>query len=379
VIASVFLGLCVLLAITPLRRGGVSGFMVFMYCFLASELPFLALYYIVESSVQGAIQNKANTPMGWTAVALAAAAVLGTGVILARELRAGAVLDRALAEGLGTATVQRRAGRLPWVRILICPVLMRRRDVRRIANIAYGDAGRHNRLDIYQHRSPVPGAPVLVHFHGGGMVIGRKNRESLPLLYHLASQGWVCISANYRLRDAAQFTDHLIDVKKVIAWVRQHGAGYGADPDTLILSGTSSGGQLAALAGFTQNDRRFQPGFADVDTSVSAVVYLGGFYGFPGGAWSPLAADATDAPPFLIIHGKNDSVVPVEYARLFAGKLRRESPSPVVYAELPGAQHAFDRFHTIAFDTIVTAVESFAAWAIVSRDGTGAQARRPAA
>jgi acetyl esterase/lipase len=203
---------------------------------------------------------------------------------------------------------------------------------------------------------------VFVHFHGGGMVMGNKNRESLPLLYHLASHGWVCVSANYRLRDAARFTDHLIDVKKVIAWVRQHGVGSG----TVILSGTSAGGQLAALAAFTQNDPRFQPGFEREDTSVGGVVYLGGFYGFPGAAWSPLEADATDAPPFMIIHGKNDSVVPVEYARLLAGKLRRESPSPVIYAELPGAQHAFDRFHTISFDKVVTAVESFATWAAAS-------------
>ena len=377
-IASVFLGLCVLLAVAPPRRGGVPGFLVFIYSFLASELPFLALYYIVGSTVQDAIQGNVNTPVGWAAVGLAAAAVLGIGVILARELRADAILDRALAEGLGAAMIPRRTGPLPWARILICPVLMRRRGVRRVANISYGDAGRHNRLDVYRPRSPVAGAPVFVHFHGGGMVIGKKNRESLPLLYHLASQGWVCISANYRLRDAAQFADHLIDVKKVIAWVRQHGAEYGANPQTLILSGTSSGGQLAALAGFTQNDVRFQPGFEPEDTSVSAVVYLGGFYGFPGAAWSPLEADAAGAPPFLIIHGKNDSVVPVEYARLLAGKLRRESPSPVVYAELPGAQHAFDRFHTIRFDTTVTAVESFAAWAVASRGGTGPQACRRA-
>jgi len=142
---------------------------------------------------------------------------------------------------------------------------------------------------------------VFVHFHSGGTVIGNKNRESLPLLCHLASQGWVCISANYRLREAAQFTDLLIDVKKVIAWVRQHGTEYGANPETLILAGTSSGGQLAAPAGFTQNDRRFQPGFEREDTSVSGVVYLGGFYGFPGAAWPALEADAANAPPFLTV------------------------------------------------------------------------------
>jgi hypothetical protein len=55
-------------------------------------------------------------------------------------------------------------------------------------------------------------------------------------------------------------------------------------------------------------------------------------------------------------------VVPVEYARLFAAKLRRESPSPVVYAELPGAQHSFERYHSLCFDRVVTAVGTFAAW-----------------
>jgi acetyl esterase/lipase len=93
----------------------------------------------------------------------------------------------------------------------------------------------------------------------------------------------------------------------------------------------------------------------------------GGFHGFPDAPWSPLVADMSSAPPFVIIHGGNDSVVPVENARLFAARLRRESPSPVVYAELPGAQHAFDRFHTLRFDTVVTGVDSFADWAVASQ------------
>jgi hypothetical protein len=62
-----------------------------------------------------------------------------------------------------------------------------------------------------------------VHLHGGGYDQGRKNSQSLPLLYRLASQGWTCVSANYRLRPAARHPDHLIDLKKVIAWVRAHG------------------------------------------------------------------------------------------------------------------------------------------------------------
>jgi hypothetical protein len=52
----------------------------------------------------------------------------------------------------------------------------------------------------------------------------------------------------------------------------------------------------------------------------------------------------------------------VEVARLFADELRSVSNKPVVYAELPGAQHAFDLFHSLRFETVVDAIESFAAW-----------------
>ena len=51
-----------------------------------------------------------------------------------------------------------------------------------------------------------------------------------------------------------------------------------------------------------------------------------------------------DAPPFFVIHGANDTLVPVEQARSFVAMLRAESKNPVAYAELPGAQHAFEIF-----------------------------------
>lgn len=51
--------------------------------------------------------------------------------------------------------------------------------------------------------------------------------------------------------------NHLIDVKKVIAWVREHGEEYGADPSNLFLAGNSSGAHIAAIAGLTPNDPRF--------------------------------------------------------------------------------------------------------------------------
>ncbi|HXQ57924.1 MAG TPA: alpha/beta hydrolase [Actinomycetes bacterium] len=234
-----------------------------------------------------------------------------------------------------------------------------------MADIPYGDAGRRNLLDLYRHRARPPGGPVLIHLHGGGSSRGRKNRQALPLLYRLASQGWLCVSANYRLRPAAQHPDHLLDLKKVIAWVRAHGHQYGADPGLLLVSGSSAGAHLAALAALTPNDPAFQPGFEDADTSVTAAIGLNGWYGGYHGqedASSPLAGGRPEAPPFFIAHGDHDTVAPVEVARDFAATLGNLSTNPVVYAELPGAQHAFDLFGSLRFEMVADTIQAFAAW-----------------
>lgn len=207
---------------------------------------------------------------------------------------------------------------------------------------------------------------MLVHLHGGHFNSGRKSRESRPLLYRLASQGWVCITANYRLGPAAGFPDYLIDVKKVIAWVREHGREYGADPTTVFVAGSSAGGHLAASAALTPNDPAFQPGFEGADTSVTAAISLYGYYGAvdeaAGVPSSPVAYVGSDVPPFFVAHGEKDTMAPVEGARVFVERLRSTSSNPVVYAELPGAQHTFDTFHSLRFETVIDAIEAFTAW-----------------
>jgi acetyl esterase/lipase len=211
-----------------------------------------------------------------------------------------------------------------------------RRDVERVANISYGDGGMRNRLNFVPLALSAPECPCICALSRRHAHEGQEKPRGAPSAHQLASHGWVCTSANYRLRPRAQFPEHLIDVKKVIACVREHGPEYGAGLKTLILSGTSSGGQLAALGALTAGDRNLQPGFERAGTSVSAVVYLSGFYGCPGTRrqepWSPLARDASEAPPFLVLHGDKDSVVAVQQARLFVAHLRRTSPKPVIYA-----------------------------------------------
>jgi acetyl esterase/lipase len=371
---------CTLLALAPLRRPFTAGVLSFLLTLALNELPFFGFLYLLVTTLLTFSQNGAG-PGSRTAAGLAVLAAAGLAVIARRELRAGPAVARALDDGLGagrgSAALAAPRGWRRTARIVLAPLSFGRRDVERLANISYGPAGRRNQLDLYRHRARPAGAPVLIHLHGGALFMGRKNRESRTLLYRLAGQGWVCISANYRLGGAGRFPDHLIDVKKVIAWVRDSGPEYGADPAVLVLAGSSAGGQLAALAALTPGDPAYQPGFEDADTSVSAAVCLHGYYGQAGtgNPSSPLACDTAAAPPFFLVHGDHDSLIPVAAARLFAARLRAASASPVVYAELPGAQHGFDRFRSLRYEAVVDGIEAFAAWV---RSGRPAAAASPA-
>lgn len=318
------------------------------------ELPFLASSAFSASTALAAAEGDLGSPVTITAAVIAGASLTLTAW---RGMRALPILMRTMGD-------MRISPRLPWARILLCPFGFRPRSVERIANLSYGPHGVRNLLDLYRHRSAPGNAPVLIHFHGGYYRTGYKNSQALPLLHRLAERGWVTISANYRLGHAAGFEPHLTDAKRVVAWVRTHAREWGVDPDRIVLSGSSAGAHMSALAALTPGDPRFQPGFEDVDTSVSAVVGLGGFYGsyFDGDPDSdPLTHAHADAPPFLIVHGDHDTVVNVAGARRFVAGLQAVSAQPVVYAELPGAQHGFDLFHSPRFEAVVNAVEAFAA------------------
>jgi len=239
---------------------------------------------------------------------------------------------------------------------------------------------------------------VLLQIHGGGWTFGKKHEQALPLIYHLAARGWVVVTPNYRLSPRARFPDHLVDCKRALAWVRRNVAGYGGDPRFVAVTGGSAGGHLTALLALTANDLRLQPGFEAVDTAVAAAVPFYGVYDFtdrhqlkgsgaamvgwlektvmPCGPrqdpalWdlaSPIAQVRRDAPPFFILHGTHDSLASVEEARHFAELLRAASARPVVYAELPGAQHAWDTFRSVRAVESVQAVTRFLEWVRADR------------
>jgi len=335
---------------------------------------------------------------GQLALAFSVLIAVGLGLLIWEGERARTVLENALRAGLGDdykskIPPQRATSydlRTPW-RQLIMPFWMKHPDVERIHNLSYGPVKRRNLIDVYRNKAHPNGAPILIYVHGGAWVpVTHKDHQGKPLMLHLASRGWVCFAPNYRLSPPAVFPDHIIDVKKAIAWVREHAAEFGGDPNFIAIAGGSAGGHLSALAALTPNDPEYQPGFEDADTSVDACIPFYAVLDFTNDAsipavegrrWallepivmkkkfaenredyekaSPLHRVRPDAPPFFIIHGQHDSLVPVGEARHFEQHLRAMSQSPVVYAELPGAQHAFDVFPSIRSAHVVRAVERF--------------------
>ncbi|MEU0130862.1 alpha/beta hydrolase [Streptomyces sp. NPDC006289] len=378
---------CTFFAVAAPRGTPALAAMSFRFGLALNELPFLGLYWTLGATLLAAAQDDLSSAGGQVVLAVAAATTAGLVLSVRRSLRARPVLEAALGDGLGVDwrrdlgpdTAARLRRRPPLGRILFGPVLVRGGDVEHLPDIPYGDAGPRNLLDVYRRGDITEGAPVLVYFHGGGFRSGRKDREALPLLYRLAGQGWVCVSANYRLSPQARFPDPLVDAKKVIAWVREHGRTYGTDGSALFVAGSSAGGHMSCMAALTPNDPAYQPGFEQADTSVTAAISLYGYHG-------PVAADGRrpsspadhlrpDAPPILLAHGDKDTLVPVEDTRTFARRLADASSGPVVHAELPGAQHSFDLFHSLRFEAVVDAVESFAAWVLATRNSPRTDAR----
>ena len=382
---------------------GIAALVSFFPGWMVGELPVHSL--IGQATTVAVLVSLGGLDgMQWqgiAGVALTAGSCLGLYGLFCGARRTATTVETALVEGLGPRyrdeVVPRlreqfasRSSALGLARVL--PIA--RPDVERTANIVYHKVGRRQlRLDVYRHRSRPTKTPTLLYVHGGGWVIGNKRQQGLVTIHHLASRGWTCVTMNYRLSPRATWPDHIHDVKRAIKWIREHGAEYGADPDFIVIAGGSAGAHLASLAALTPNDIEYQREFPDVDTSVQACVAYYGVYDFAdrgdhfrhGGfrrllemvimkrrfatapeeydKASPIYRVGNHAPPFFMLHGDRDSLAPVAGARHFRARLAEQSEHPVVYAELAGAQHAFEIFPSVRSTNAIFGVERFCAHA----------------
>ena len=245
-------------------------------------------------------------------------------------------------------------------------------------------------LDVWRRKDlPVRPAPVLIFVPGGAWVHGGRQLQGYALMSQLAEMGWICLSVQYRVSPHHRWPSHITDVKTAIAWARANVDKFGGDRNFIAVAGCSAGGHLSALAGLTANDPEMQtelpPGS---DTSVDAVVGIYGRYDWEDRSTverdrfvdflervvvkrridrhpnmfrdaSPIARIHPDAPPFFVIHGSSDTVIPVAQARSFVERLRSISRSVVSYVELPGAGHGFDMTDGARTGAMSTAVGLF--------------------
>ncbi|WP_300678977.1 alpha/beta hydrolase [Nocardioides sp.] len=310
-----------------------------------------------------AVRRHRATPLG---LALTAATTVGLGVAIGSAWRSRITL----AEAAHTSPLPR-----PPLRRLLRPLHFRDTAVRVDRNLPYGPYGGRNRLDLYRPADrDGDGAPVLVQIHGGGWTIGSKEQQGRLLMNAMAAQGWVCVAINYRLAPRSRWPAHLDDVRAALGWVQREIRSYGGDPGHVVLTGGSAGGHLAALAALTA-----APG------SIAACVPFYGVYDLLGEdqdvftlgmresllaprifapdavdedyrVASPLHQVHPDAPDFLVLHGRLDTLVSVRQARAFVARLRAVSRGRVDYAELALTQHAFDVVGSVRAHHAVAAV-----------------------
>jgi len=237
-------------------------------------------------------------------------------------------------------------------------------------------------LDLWVPAAPSP-PPVVVWVHGGAWMAG--HRRLLPpglrpgqLFDELLAAGLAVATIEYRHAREAPFPAQLHDAKAAVRWLRHHADVVGIDADRVGIAGESAGGHLAALVGLTAErpDLEGDVGVVGPSSAVEAVVdwygvssaetmppfapppevaamlppealvppldvLLDGVDAATRAAVSPVAHAHAGAPPFLLVHGTADTVVPYAQSELLAEALRRVGVD-VRLEPVAGAQHGWD-------------------------------------
>jgi acetyl esterase/lipase len=215
-------------------------------------------------------------------------------------------------------------------------------------------------LDLHLPEGDGP-FPTVLWVHGGGWLEG--SRIWLPdtiapfgLHERLLARGYAVADVDYRLVLEAQYPAQLVDVQAAIRWLRHHAVTLKLDPARFATLGESAGGHLAAMAALTgEGETGIQAvvdwyGASDLDfrdhddPTTSPALLLGGAIGerrdFARWA-SPLHRVRPGAPPFLLMHGVNDQLVPYEQSVRMAEALRAQGVRADLYP-VDGAGHCFE-------------------------------------
>ena len=373
-IALLILGLWALLSVINQRRPARAWPLIgasWMAAWLTTELaPHLVIAGTAAGVVLVVLGGLHHTTGVIGLVCLVVADAVAIPLIL-RALRTA----QALEEIVDDLDPHESVSRYPRRHIAFPFLAWRRRDVRRINGVEY--RGRR-KLDVYlpldDQDEP---RPAIVHVHGGAWMVGSRKEQGVPLLGHLAANGWVGFNVDYRLSPRSAWPAHIDDVRHAIEWVKDHADEYNVDREFIAITGGSAGGHLTALAGLTIPGLAAAVPFYGVydlldeeHRHVRMLQFLLELFIFEVRRRdnpdvyrdaSPTFRVHPDAPPFFVIHGESDSLVPVEEARIFVEKLRSISNERVLYAEMNGGQHAFDVIPSWRTIPVIEAIERFLA------------------
>lgn len=209
-------------------------------------------------------------------------------------------------------------------------------------NIHYCTAGEEQLLLDAYYPSQVNGRwPAVVFIHGGGWTAGDK-RETLPDLAALREAGFLVLSINYRLGPQHKFPAMIEDAKCAVRFLRARAAAFNLNPDRIGVMGSSAGGHLSSLVGVAGAEAGFDTGdYLSFSSRVQAVASLWApsdlTVPFPGGydsrrevfapfdpaLASPVSYVSADDPPFLLVHGEEDPLVPISQAERMLERLRQ--------------------------------------------------------
>lgn len=241
-----------------------------------------------------------------------------------------------------------------------------------IRDVSFGPHERQA-YDVYLPEDAERPLPVVVFFHPGAWQ--RRDKRAVRTMFVL-EHGFALVSIGYRLAQHARFPAQVQDVNDGLRHLIDHAADYGIDPDRMVLAGTSAGAHLASLAVLAKDHAAFHPvenlaprGIVSVygaydmahllesaddlaTDHVSADSPLGLMFGEPPlermdllREISPANYIRSDAPPFLILHGREDHVLPWQQSADFANQLFDAGVNATLQV-VPHVGHGAEAFRT---------------------------------